>query len=105
MAWVYLLIAGVCEVGFALGTKSAEGFTRLWPSVFTVVMALLGVFFLSRALQTLPVGLGYSLWTSIGTVLFGALFFGDSLTPAKLFSLALILAGVISLQLAGEGHA
>lgn len=107
MAWVYLLVAGACEVAFALGTKWAAGFTRLGPTVFTVVAALLGVFFLSRALETLPVGLGYSIWTSIGTVgavLFGAVFFGDSITPAKLFGLALILAGVVSLQIAGEGH-
>ncbi|GAA3665074.1 multidrug efflux SMR transporter [Nonomuraea antimicrobica] len=103
MAWIYLSIAIIFEIGFALGTNATNGFTRLWPSVFTLVSAAGGIFFLSLALRTLDVGVGYTVWTgigSIGTVLLGALIFKERITPAKLGSFAAIIGGVVLLRLA-----
>jgi quaternary ammonium compound-resistance protein SugE len=102
MAWIYLSIAIVFEVAFALGTNAAKGFTRLWPSVFTVVSAVIGVFFLSLALKTLDVGVGYTIWTgvgAVGTVIFGALLYKEKITRGKLLSFAAIIAGVALLRL------
>ncbi|WP_052849131.1 DMT family transporter [Streptomyces avicenniae] len=103
MPWIYLLIATVFEVAFALGTNATRGFTRLWPSVFTVLAAAGGIFTLSLALRTLDVGVGYTLWTgvgSIGTVLLGALIYKERITRPKLVSFAAIIAGAVVLRLA-----
>ncbi|MCK2217275.1 multidrug efflux SMR transporter [Actinomadura sp. ATCC 31491] len=102
MSWVYLSIAIVFEIGFALGTNATHGFTRLWPSVFTLLSAAGGIFTLSLALRTLDVGVGYTVWTgigSIGTVLLGALVYKERITPAKLASFAAIIGGVVLLKL------
>lgn len=103
MAWVYLLIAAVFEVVFALGTNATEGFTQLWPSVLTVFAAAGGIFFLSLALKTLDVGVGYTIWTgigSVGTVVFGTLIFNEAISVWKVLAFALIIGGVLGLKLA-----
>ncbi|MEU5869056.1 MULTISPECIES: multidrug efflux SMR transporter [unclassified Nonomuraea] len=102
MAWIYLSIAIVFEIGFALGTNATHGFTRLWPSVFTLLAAAGGIFTLSLALKTLDVGVGYTIWTgigSIGTVVLGALIYKEKITPAKLASFAAIIGGVVLLKI------
>lgn len=103
MAWIYLSVAIVFEIGFALGTNATQGFTRLWPSVFTLLSAAGGIFTLSLALRTLDVGVGYTIWTgigSIGTVVLGALVYKEKITPAKLVSFAAIIGGAVLLKLA-----
>ncbi|HEY1177112.1 MAG TPA: multidrug efflux SMR transporter [Phytomonospora sp.] len=103
MAWIYLSIASVFEIAFALGTNATKGFTRLWPSVFTIVSAAAGVFTLSLALKTLDVGVGYTIWTgvgSIGTVLLGALIYKERITLPKVVSFLSIVGGVVVLRLA-----
>jgi quaternary ammonium compound-resistance protein SugE len=102
MAWIYLSIAIVFEIAFALGTNATQGFTRLWPSVFTLMAAAGGIFTLSLALRTLDVGVGYTIWTgvgSIGTVLLGALIYKERITGAKLVSFAAIIGGIVLLKL------
>ncbi|GAA2648718.1 MULTISPECIES: DMT family transporter [Nonomuraea] len=102
MAWIYLSIAIVFEIAFALGTNATQGFTRLWPSVFTLMAAAGGIFTLSLALRTLDVGVGYTIWTgvgSIGTVLLGALIYKERITAAKLVSFAAIIGGIVLLKL------
>ncbi|MFB8239692.1 DMT family transporter [Kitasatospora purpeofusca] len=102
MAWAYLAVAVVFEIVFALGTNATKGFTRLWPSVLTLTAAAGGIYTLSLALRTLDVGVGYTIWTglgSIGTVLFGALIFKERITLPKLVSFAAIIAGAVTLKL------
>jgi quaternary ammonium compound-resistance protein SugE len=102
MAWGYLLIAAVFEVVFALATNATEGFTRLGPSLLTVAAAAGGIFFLSLALKTLDVGVGYTVWTGIGavgTVVLGTLIFDEAMTPAKALAFLLIIGGVLGLKL------
>jgi quaternary ammonium compound-resistance protein SugE len=102
VSWVYLLLAGVFEIGFALGLKYSEGFTRLWPSLFTVVLAAISLWLLTLALKTIPVGTGYAIWTGIGALgvaLAGIVLFGDSASPARLVCVGLIVAGVVGLKL------
>ncbi|WP_431043388.1 DMT family transporter [Streptomyces sp. P1-3] len=103
MTWLYLAIAIVFEIAFALGTNATKGFTKLWPSVFTLLAAAGGIFTLSLALKTLDVGVGYTIWTgagSIGTVILGAVVYREKITVPKLLSFASIIAGVITLKLA-----
>lgn len=101
-AWTYLLIASVFEVVFALGTNATEGFTRLVPSIMTILAAAGGIFFLSLALRVLDVGVGYTVWTgigSVGTVVFGSIIFDEPLTLLKVACFAAIIGGVIGLKL------
>ncbi|MFI9596046.1 DMT family transporter [Nonomuraea sp. NPDC052265] len=103
MAWIHLLIAAVFEVVFALATNATEGFTQLWPSLLTAAAAAGGIFFLSLALKTLDVGVGYTVWTgigSVGTVLLGSVIFGEELTVWKGLAFVLIIGGVLGLKLA-----
>ncbi|MGI5339516.1 DMT family transporter [Streptomyces sp. CA-181903] len=103
MAWVFLAVAIVFEIAFALGTNATKGFTRLWPSVFTLLAAAGGIFTLSQALRTLDVGVGYTIWTgigSIGTVVFGAVLYKEKITLPKVLSFAAIIAGAVTLKLA-----
>ncbi|GAB0102824.1 multidrug efflux SMR transporter [Nocardia sp. JMUB6875] len=103
MSWIYLLIAAVFEIAFALGTNATKGFTRLWPSVFTLLAAAGGIFTLSLALRTLDVGVGYTIWTgigSIGTVVLGALIYKEKITAPKVVAFASIIAGALVLRLA-----
>ncbi len=102
MAWALLTIAGILEIAFAFGMKSSEGFTRLVPSLFTVVTGLSSVVLLSLALRTLPMGTGYAVWTGIGaagTAIVGMAVLGDSAAPARILCIVLILAGVLGLKL------
>ncbi|MFD1939058.1 MULTISPECIES: DMT family transporter [Nonomuraea] len=103
MAWIYLLVAAVFEVVFALGTNATEGFTVLGPSLLTIAAAAGGIFFLSLALRTLDVGVGYTVWTgigSVGTVVLGTLIFEEAMTPGKALAFVLIIGGVLGLKLA-----
>lgn len=102
-AWGLLLVAVVFEVAFALGTGASRAFTRLGPSLFTVATALLGMFFLSRALREIEVGVGYTAWVgmgAVGTVVMGAWLYGEALTPARVLCFLLIIGGVAVLKLA-----
>ncbi|MBL1077911.1 multidrug efflux SMR transporter [Nocardia sp. 2] len=103
MAWVYLGVAILFEIAFALGTNATKGFTRLWPSVFTLLAAAGGIFTLSLALRTLDVGVGYTIWTgvgAIGTVILGALIYQEKITVPKVVSFAAIIAGAVLLKVA-----
>lgn len=101
MAWAMLMVAAVFEVMFAVSMKYAEGFTRPLPTAVTVLAVIGGIFFLTLAMRQLPVSIAYPIWTAIGTlgtVFFGFLLLGEALTPAKLVSVALIIAGVAGLR-------
>jgi quaternary ammonium compound-resistance protein SugE len=103
MAWWFLILAGLLEVGWAIGLKSSHGFTRLWPSLATVVAMALSMFLLGLAVRTIPIGTGYVIWTGIGAVgaaTLGMVLFGEPATAARLFCLGLILAGIIGLKIA-----
>ncbi|MEV4890970.1 multidrug efflux SMR transporter [Nonomuraea sp. NPDC055795] len=105
MAWIYLLVASVFEVVFALGTNATNGFTELVPSLVTIVAAAGGIFFLSLALKTLDVGVGYTVWTGIGatgTVVLGTLIFGESMNVWKAVAFVLIIGGVLGLKLSDK---
>ena len=105
MDWVLLSIAGLIEIAFAISMKLSEGFTRLIPALCTVATGLLSVFLLSLSLRTLPVGTGYAVWTGIGaggTAILGMAILGDSAEPMRLLCIALIVAGVVGLKLAGS---
>ena len=104
MAWIWLAVAVVFEIIFALGTNATKGFTRLWPSVLTVLAAAGTVYFLSLALLEIDVSIAYTIWTGLGatgTVLLGALLFGERITLQRVGCFALILLGVVGLQLSG----
>ncbi len=103
MAWIQLLLAGLFEIGFAMGLKYTDGFTRLWPSIGTVVSAAISLWLLTRALRGIPVGTAYAVWTGIGAVgvaILGIVLFADSASPARLACIGLIVAGVLGLKLA-----
>jgi quaternary ammonium compound-resistance protein SugE len=102
MAWIYLLIAGLFEIGWAIGLKYTEGFSRLWPSLATIGAMILSLGFLGLALKQLPVGTAYAVWTGIGavgTVILGIYLFGEPATAARLACIGLILAGIVGLKL------
>jgi quaternary ammonium compound-resistance protein SugE len=102
MAWLVLVVAGLFEVGWAIGLKYTEGFTRLWPSVATVTAMVLSVALLGWAMRTLPVGTAYAVWTgigAIGTVALGIVLFGEPATVARLLCVGLILAGIVGLKI------
>lgn len=106
MAWTILLVASAFEVAFALGLKTTDGFTRLWPSVATVAAGVVSFVLLSQALKTLPVGTGYAAWTGIGAVgsaILGIVLFHEPRDAARLASLALIVAGIVGLRLSSTG--
>ncbi|QJE02696.1 quaternary ammonium compound efflux SMR transporter SugE [Massilia forsythiae] len=102
MNWIYLIIAGLLEVAWAVGLKHTAGFTRLWPSVFTLATMAGSVGMLGLALRALPLGTAYAVWTGIGTVgtaLFGMLVLGEPGGAARLLSIGLIVAGIAGLKL------
>lgn len=103
MAWIYLFVAGLFEIGWAIGLKYTEGFTRLMPSLLTAASMIASVVLLGLALKALPVGTGYAVWTGIGTVgtaLLGIYLFGEPATAARLACIGLIVAGILGLKLA-----
>jgi quaternary ammonium compound-resistance protein SugE len=100
--WLYLLLAGLCEIGWAIGLKYTEGFTRLMPSLLTVASMVLSITLLGLALKTLPVGTAYAVWTGIGatgTALLGIVLFGEPATVLRLSSIGLIVAGIVGLKI------
>ena len=102
LAWVVLFFAGLCEIGWAVGLKYTEGFSRLWPSVATGVAMLASVVLLGWSLKTLPLGTAYAVWTGIGavgTAILGMLLFGEPREAARLACIALIVAGIVGLKL------
>lgn len=102
MAWWMLVVAGLFEIGWAIGLKYTQGFTRLWPSVGTVTAMVLSVGLLGLAMRTLPVGTAYAVWTGIGalgTVILGIVLFGEPATVVRLVCVGLILAGIVGLKL------
>lgn len=104
MAWIYLLIAGLLEMGWAVGLKYTHGFSRLMPSIFTLVAMAGSFIFLSLALRQLPISMAYAIWTGIGivgTVAAGLIFFQESLSPWQILSVGLIVAGLVGLRLTG----
>lgn len=103
MAWIILVLAGLFEVGWAIGLKYTEGFTRLWPTVWTVLAMVISMWLLGVAMKSLPVGTAYSIWVgvgSVGTVILGIVLLGESANAGRLISLALIIAGIVGLKLA-----
>jgi quaternary ammonium compound-resistance protein SugE len=102
MAWLVLVIAGLFEVGWAIGLKYTEGFTRLWPSVATLAAMTVSIGLLALAMRSLPVGTAYAVWTGIGalgTVALGMALFGEPATVSRLACAGLILAGIVGLKL------
>lgn len=102
MAWVYLVVAGLFEIGWAIGLKYTDGFTRIVPSALTLGAMLVSVVLLGLALRELPVGTGYAVWTGIGTVgtaILGIVLFAEPATAIRLASIALIVAGIAGLKL------
>ena len=101
MNWLILVVAGIFEMGWAVGLKYSHGFTRLWPSVWTVISMAISVVLLGYAMRGLPVGTAYAVWVGIGavgTAILGIFLFGESADAGRLLSLALILAGIIALK-------
>ena len=102
MAWLYLLIAGLFEVAWAIGLKYTEGFTRLVPSLWTVASMAISLLFLSLALKSLPVGTAYAVWTGIGAVgvaILGIVLFSEPANALRLGSIAMIIGGIVGLKL------
>ncbi len=103
MAWAILVLAGLFEVGWAIGLKYAAGFSRLWPSVFTLVAMAVSIGLLGVAMKSLPIGTAYGVWVgvgAVGTVVLGIVLFGEPANTLRLISVALIVAGVVGLKLA-----
>ena len=103
MDWILLVIAGVLEIGWAVGLKYTDGFTRLLPTVWTVAAMIASIVMLALALKTIPVGTGYAVWTGIGaagTAIVGIVLFAEPATGLRLGCIALILAGVVGLKFA-----
>ena len=102
MAWAILVVAGLFEVGWAIGLKYTQGFTRLWPTVWTVGAMIISLWLLGIAMKTLPVGTAYGIWVgvgAVGTVILGILLLGEPASVARVVSIALIIAGIVGLKL------
>lgn len=105
MAWVLLVVAGLLEVGWAIGLKYTDGFTKPWPSIFTVAAMVISVLLLAFAMKSLPVGTSYAVWVgvgAVGTAILGIILFGEPATSGRLLSLGLIVAGIVGLKLASS---
>lgn len=101
MSWLILFVAGLFETAWAIGMKYSEGFTKFWPSVFTIVSILISMGLLAYSLKELPVGTAYAVWTGIGavgTAILGIFLFGESKELARLFFIFLIIAGIAGLR-------
>jgi len=102
MPWFYLILAGLLEIGWAIGLKYTNGFTKLWPSLGTAAAMAVSFFLLSLSLKTIPIGTAYAVWTGIGaagTAILGVLLFGESREVARIVSLVMIVAGTVGLKL------
>ncbi len=103
MNWIILVVAGLFEIGWAIGLKYSEGYTKLWPTVGTVICLVSSFLLLGLAMKSLPVGTAYAVWVGIGaagTAVLGIVLFGESTELLKLVSLGLICAGIVGLKLA-----
>jgi quaternary ammonium compound-resistance protein SugE len=108
MAWLYLFIAGLFEVGWAIGLKYTDSFTRFWPSAGTVAAMIASFYFLSAAVKTIPIGTGYAVWTGIGavgTAILGIILFDESREVIRIFCILLIVAGIIGLKIFSKAAA
>ncbi len=102
MAWIILFLAGLCEVGWAIGLKYTDGFTKLWPTVGTVISMAVSVWLLGIAMKSLPMGTAYSVWVGIGavgTVILGIVLLGEPANIGRIISISLIVLGVLGLKL------
>lgn len=102
MAWVFLFLAGLLEIGWAVGLRSTHGFTKFWPSVATVAAIVASFLLLASALKTIPVGTGYAIWTGIGvvgTVVTGMAFHGEPRDVGRILCLLMIVSGIIGLKM------
>jgi quaternary ammonium compound-resistance protein SugE len=107
MAWVYLVIAGLLEIAWAIGMKQSQGWTKLWPSVWTLVTMVISFWLLSVAMNRLPAGTAYAVWTGIGaagTAILGIIIFKEPATVARIICVLLIVSGVIGLKLATKAE-
>lgn len=103
MAWVVLVLAGLFEIGWAIGLKYTAGYTRLWPSIGTVLGMVISVVLLGVAMKTLPVGTAYAVWVgvgAVGTAILGIVLFGEAANAGRIASLVLIVVGIVGLKLA-----
>lgn len=101
-AWLYLVVAGFMETGWAIGLKYTEGFSRLMPSVVTIALMAGSFYFLSKSLTDLPIGTAYAVWTGIGavgTVILGVMLFGESRDMLRILCLLLIISGIVGLKM------
>jgi quaternary ammonium compound-resistance protein SugE len=106
VAWAILVVAGLTEIGWAVGLKYTEGFTRLWPSVWTAAAMVVSLYLLALAAKSLPIGTAYAVWVGIGaagTAILGMVLFGESRELLRLACVGLIIAGVIGLRLLEPG--
>lgn len=106
MAYFLLIIAGLLEVGWALGLKTTEGFTRLVPSVLTGAAIVVSMVLLAQASRTIPIGTAYATWVGIGVLgaaIGGAHFFGEAMSPIRIFFLLLLLVAIVGIQVTSEG--
>ena len=104
LAWTVLFVAGLFEIGWAVGLKYTDGFTRLWPSLWTGASMVISVVLLAIAVRHLPIGTGYAVWTGIGTIgtaILGIVLFAEPATAMRLLCIGLIVAGIVGLKLAG----
>lgn len=105
MEWLWLTLAGFMEIGWAIGLKYTEGFSKLWPSVLTGLLMALSFYFLSLALESIPIGTAYAVWSGIGTVgvaLIGLVFFNEPRDILRVFCIVLIIIGIIGLKIFNE---
>ena len=102
MSWTILLLAGLFEIGWAIGLKYTEGFTRLWPTLGTIAAMAISLSLLGIAMKSLPVGTAYAVWVgvgAVGTAILGIVLLGEPANPGRMISLALIVAGIVGLKL------
>ncbi|USK71350.1 DMT family transporter [Peribacillus asahii] len=102
MAWIYIIMAGLLEIVWVIGLKYSHGFTKIIPSIVTVVIIIFSFFLLSKALHSIPLGTGYSIFTglgTVGTVVTGMLFWGETINPLKVFFVALMIFGIIGIKI------
>ncbi len=106
MPWIFLLVAGLLEIGWASAMKQSAGFTRLWPTIVTFVLMFGSFGLLAAAMRSLPLGTAYAVWTGIGALgafLVGLLWFGESAHPMRLLAAGLILSGIVLMKWAPAG--
>lgn len=101
MSWTILFLAGIFEIFWAVGLKYSDGFTKLIPTIFTIVTMIISFYLLSLALKALPIGTAYAVWVGIGTVgtvIAGIFLFGESMTLIRVISILFILIGIVGLK-------